>query len=161
MRQWKDEIQTKTKLSHRLSVLIHHNKKSTVEELLSYDVVLTTYGTVASELKRLDKYIKDNADRNIDLNNDKHLSERCPLLHPKKAKFYRVILDEAQCIKNKDTQTAKACARLKATHRWCLTGTPMMNGVIELYSLLNFLQIKPYCKWEEFRQVCQNTFLFC
>ncbi|KAI5464047.1 SNF2 family N-terminal domain-containing protein [Mariannaea sp. PMI_226] len=151
MRQWQEEILTKTKLSHRLSVIIHHNKKSTPEELLKYDVVLTTYGTLASELKRLEKYLEENADRNIDMN-DRTLAEKCPLLHPTKAKFYRVVLDEAQCIKNKDTQTAKACAKLKAKYRWCLTGTPMMNGVGELYSLLNFLQIKPYCKWEEFRQ---------
>ncbi|KAF4976216.1 hypothetical protein FZEAL_7079 [Fusarium zealandicum] len=151
IRQWEEEIQTKTKLSHRLSVFVYHNKKTTTDELLNYDVVLTTYGTIAQELKRLDKYIEENADRNIDYS-DKTFLMKCPLLHPRKAHFYRIILDEAQCIKNKDTRTAKACTRLRATYRWCLTGTPMMNGVLELYSLLNFLQIKPYCKWEQFRQ---------
>lgn len=151
IRQWEEEIATKTKLSHRLSVFVYHNRKTTTDELLKYDVVLTTYGTVAQELKRLDKYMEDNAGRNIDLN-DKAFLVKCPLLHPAKAKFYRVVLDEAQCIKNKDTRTAKACTRLRATYRWCLTGTPMMNGVLELYSLLNFLKIKPYNQWEEFRQ---------
>lgn len=116
-------------------------------------MVLTTYGTIASELKKLDKYYKDNEGRNIDMN-DRTLATKCPLLHPTKAKFYRIILDEAQCIKNKDTQTAKGCTQLKATYRWCLTGTPMMNSILELYSLLKFLRIKPYCKWEDFRQVC-------
>ncbi|KAF4460770.1 dna repair rad16 [Fusarium albosuccineum] len=151
IRQWEEEINSKTKLSHRLSVFVYHNRKTTTDELLKYDVVLTTYGTIAQELKRLDKYIEDNADRNIDYN-DRAFLTKCPLLHPTKARFYRVILDEAQCIKNKDTRTAKACTRLRATYRWCLTGTPMMNGVLELYSLLNFLRIKPYCKWDEFRQ---------
>ena len=135
-----------------MSVFVYHNKKTTTEELLTYDVVLTTYGTVAAELKRLDKFYKDHEDRNIDFN-DKTLSLKCPLLHPKKATFYRIILDEAQCIKNKDTRTAKACHQLKATYRWCLTGTPMMNGVLELYSLLRFLNVKPFGVWEEFRQV--------
>ncbi|KAK7415200.1 hypothetical protein QQX98_006046 [Neonectria punicea] len=151
IRQWEEELATKTKLSHRLSVFLYHNKKATTEDLLKYDVVLTTYGTIAQELKRLEKFMEENKDRNIDLN-DKTLAVKCPLLHPNKAKFYRVILDEAQCIKNKETKTSKACTKLRATYRWCLTGTPMMNGVLELYSLLNFLQIKPYCKWEKFRQ---------
>ncbi|KAM5346787.1 hypothetical protein ACJ41O_009792 [Fusarium nematophilum] len=151
IRQWEEEIATKTKLSHRLSVFVYHNKKTTTDELLKYNVVLTTYGTVAQELKRLEKFIEENADRNIDYN-DKAFLVKCPLLHPTKAQFYRVILDEAQCIKNKDTKTAKACTKLRATYRWCLTGTPMMNGVLELYSLLNFLKIKPYCKWDNFRQ---------
>ncbi|KAH6973480.1 SNF2 family N-terminal domain-containing protein [Ilyonectria sp. MPI-CAGE-AT-0026] len=151
IRQWEEELATKTKLSHRLSVFLYHNKKATTEDLLKYDVVLTTYGTIAQELKRLEKYLEDNKDRNIDFN-DKSFAVKCPLLHPNKAKFYRVILDEAQCIKNKDTKTSKACTKLKSTYRWCLTGTPMMNGVLELYSLLNFLQIKPYSAWEQFRQ---------
>lgn len=151
IRQWEEEIATKTKLSHRLSVFVYHNRKTTTDELLKYDVVLTTYGTVAQELKKLDKYMEDNRGRNIDMN-DKTLLVKCPLLHPAKAKFYRIVLDEAQCIKNKDTRTAKACTQLRATYRWCLTGTPMMNGVLELYSLLNFLRIKPYSQWDEFRQ---------
>ncbi|KEY65737.1 hypothetical protein S7711_05567 [Stachybotrys chartarum IBT 7711] len=150
VRQWEEEIHKKTKITHKLSVFIYHNKKATTDELLLHDVVLTTYGTIATELKRLEKFLKDNEGREIDFN-DRTLTLRCPLLHPKKASFYRVILDEAQCIKNRDTQTAKACHKLKATHRWCLTGTPMMNGVLELHSLVCFLKIKPYCHWEQFR----------
>ncbi|KAF7559828.1 hypothetical protein G7046_g4334 [Stylonectria norvegica] len=128
IRQWEEEIMTKTKLSHRMSVFVYHSRKTSTEELLKYDVVLTTYGTIAAELTRLEKFMEEHADRNIDLH-EKQLSIKCPLLHPRKAKFYRIILDEAQCIKNKDTRTAKACAKLKATYRWCLTGTPMMNSV--------------------------------
>ncbi|PNY27197.1 ATP-dependent helicase, partial [Tolypocladium capitatum] len=151
LRQWEEEIAKKTKLSHRMSVFIYHNKKATTEDLLKYDVVLTTYGTIAAEYKRLSKFTEENADRNIDFN-DRANGFKFPLLHPNKAEFYRVILDEAQCIKNKDTKTAKACHRLRTTYRWCLTGTPMMNGVLELFSLVHFLRIKPYCVWENFRQ---------
>jgi SNF2 family DNA or RNA helicase len=151
MRQWEEEIHKKVLPSHRMSVFVYHNKKTTSDELLKYDVVLTTYGTLAQELKRLSKFMEDNAGRNIDYS-DRTFCLQCPLLHPKKAVFHRVILDEAQCIKNKLTQTAKACCKLKATYRWCLTGTPMMNNVSELYSLLQFLNIKPYCQWEHFKQ---------
>ncbi|KAF9776256.1 hypothetical protein IL306_005591 [Fusarium sp. DS 682] len=156
LRQWEEEIATKTKPSHRLSVYVHHGKKASIDELLRYDVVLTTYGTVAQELKRFDKILEDHKEKGGDINwNDTAVNSKLSLLHPIKAQFYRVILDEAQCIKNKDTKGAKACTQLRSIHRWCLTGTPMMNGIIELYSLLKFLRIKPYSKWEEFRQVCQ------
>jgi SNF2 family DNA or RNA helicase len=134
-------------------VYVHHGKRTSIDELLKYDVVLTTYGSLSHELKRYDKFKEENPEENqIDWNHrTPNLS--FPLLHPK-AKFHRVILDEAQCIKNEKTQSAKACTQLKSTHRWCLTGTPMMNGVLELYSLVKFLKIRPYCKWEDFRQVC-------
>ncbi|KAL6697558.1 SNF2 family N-terminal domain-containing protein [Trichoderma pleuroticola] len=151
IRQWEEEIYKKTKPSHRLSVFVYHNKKATADDLLKFDVVLTTYGTIAQELKRLDKFMEDNAGRNIDFN-DRANAAKFPLLNPRKSKFHRVILDEAQCIKNHTTKTAKACHKLNATHRWCLTGTPMMNGVLELYSLLCFLRIKPYCIWDQFRK---------
>ncbi|OAR05755.1 hypothetical protein LLEC1_07804 [Akanthomyces lecanii] len=153
VRQWEDEIKSKVSTSHRLSVFVFHGKKTTTDELLKYDVVITTYGTIAAELKRLENFMKENANagRSVDYTNTQ-TTVKFPLLHPTKAKFHRVILDEAQCIKNKETQTAKACHRLQATYRWCLTGTPMMNGVLELYSLLAFLHIKPYCAWDRFRQ---------
>lgn len=151
IRQWEEEIRTKTSPSHRLSVFVYHNKKATPDDLLTYDVVLTTYGTIAAELKRLEKFAAENKDRMVDYG-ERAIATKFPLLHPTKARFHRIILDEAQCIKNKETQTAKACHRLRAKYRWCLTGTPMMNGVLELFSLLAFLHIKPYCAWERFRQ---------
>ncbi|KAF5586287.1 DNA repair RAD16 [Fusarium subglutinans] len=152
LRQWEEEIATKTKPTHRLSVYIHHGKKASIDELLRYDVVLTTYGTVAQEFKRVEKIEEDHKERGVVINwNDMTISSKLSLLHPK-AKFYRIILDEAQCIKNKDTKGAKACTKLSSIHRWCLTGTPMMNGIIELYSLVRFLQIKPYSQWEKFQQ---------
>ncbi|RDA95308.1 hypothetical protein CP533_3518 [Ophiocordyceps camponoti-saundersi (nom. inval.)] len=150
VRQWQEEIVRKTKLSHRLSVFIYHNKKTTVDELLRYDVVLTTYGTVAQEHGRYEKFCLENKGRSVDMN-DRATASKFPLLHPNKAKFYRVVLDEAQCIKNRKTKTAMACNYLQATHRWCLTGTPMMNSIQELFSLVQFLGIKPHCVWEKFR----------
>lgn len=83
---------------------------------------------------------------------DVDLARVCPLLHPK-SKFYRVILDEAQCIKNTNTYSAKGACRLNATYRWCLTGTPMMNGIHELYSLIKFLRIGPYNQHKEFTKM--------
>ncbi|KAF4124468.1 Superfamily II DNA or RNA helicase, SNF2 family [Geosmithia morbida] len=157
VRQWEEEIKTKVKAPHRLSTFIYHQKKATTEDLLKYDVVLTTYGTLAAELKRLEKLQEEDRERRVNFN-DKAIAEKCPLLHPTKANFHRIILDEAQCIKNQKSQTSRAACRLQGTHRWCLTGTPMMNGVVELFALLQFLKIKPYCHWDIFRQTFGTLF---
>ena len=50
-----------------------------------------------------------------------------------------VVLDEAQHIKNPDTQNAQAAFSLSARHRFVLTGTPMENSVRDLWSLMNFV----------------------
>ncbi|KAK7209286.1 hypothetical protein V2G26_016464 [Clonostachys chloroleuca] len=161
LRQWEEEIRDKVQPSHRMSIFVHHgNKKLSVtsDDLARYDVVLTTYMTLAAESKRLEK-LKDEYEvqrRQIDYN-DRNIIKKFPLLHPR-TKFYRIILDEAQCIKNKNTQSAKACHKLNGVHRWCLSGTPMMNGVDELFSLLAFLRIKPYCAWDKFRQAFGSLF---
>ena len=74
------------------------------------DVVLTTYGT----LRRDAALLKDVA-------------------------FDYVILDEAQAIKNKGTESAKAARLLGADHRLALSGTPVENHLGELQSLFEFL----------------------
>lgn len=67
-----------------------------------------------------------------------HFEENRGLLHS--MHFHRVVLDEAHLIRNPGSKKARACAALKATHHWCLTGTPCMNGVYDLWSLLSFIQ---------------------
>lgn len=53
--------------------------------------------------------------------------------------FDYVVLDEAQAIKNADSQTAKAARCLNAIHRLTMTGTPIENSISELFSQLEFL----------------------
>ncbi|KAF2753125.1 hypothetical protein EJ05DRAFT_480638 [Pseudovirgaria hyperparasitica] len=150
MRQWEKEIKTKVKPRHRLSVYIYHgpNRKQSFDYLRNFDCVLTTYGTLATERKRKEKWDKIWAENPTARIGNK---DRFPLLD-NSTKWYRVILDEAQNIKNKDALTSKAAGELKACTRICMTGTPMMNNVNELYSLIRFLGIKPYCFWNSFRQ---------
>jgi len=50
-----------------------------------------------------------------------------------------VVLDEAQRIKNAETQTAKACKRLRCRRAWALTGTPLENRLEDLASILEFV----------------------
>ncbi|MFD9668834.1 DEAD/DEAH box helicase [Rhodococcus sp. NPDC059968] len=51
----------------------------------------------------------------------------------------RVVLDEAQAVKNSLSRGAKAVRRLQAGHRVALTGTPMENRLAELWSIMDFL----------------------
>ncbi|MEP7072050.1 MAG: SNF2-related protein, partial [Verrucomicrobiota bacterium] len=52
--------------------------------------------------------------------------------------FSTAVLDEAQHIKNPDTQNAQSAFALRAKHRFVLTGTPMENSVRDLWSIMNF-----------------------
>ena len=74
------------------------------------DLVITTYGTLRRDVGKL-----------------------------RQVEFDYVILDEAQAIKNADSQTAKAARLLRGRHRLALSGTPVENHLGELWSLLEFL----------------------
>ncbi len=53
--------------------------------------------------------------------------------------FDTLVLDEAQHIKNRQTQNAQAVKAVRARHRLVLTGTPMENSVLDLWSIFDFL----------------------
>ena len=128
MQQWKREIERLIKPEHKLSVFILHGekRKTGFDKLKRYDVVLTTFGSMGTELKKREQF--DDMRRFAQNSNNLVAEARgLPLLGPDSL-WYRVIIDEA----------------LNATYRWCMSGTPMMNGVHELHSLLRFLRIGPY-----------------
>ncbi|KAF2485693.1 SNF2 family N-terminal domain-containing protein [Neohortaea acidophila] len=130
IKQWEDEIKTKVAKSHALRVLVHHGPSRTKSaiELKKYDVVITTYQTLTSE------HAASNPTSST------HGAQiGCFGVH-----WYRIILDEAHSIKNRNAKSTLAACALQSWYRWCLTGTPMQNNLDELQSLIKFLQIKPY-----------------
>ncbi|EAA36535.3 hypothetical protein GE21DRAFT_2096 [Neurospora crassa] len=155
IKQWELEIQNKMKEDRRMKVYLYHggSKKKPWTELQKYDVVLTTYGTLTAQFKKHHHYLEKNTEslNGLDEQAEKRYRLECPMLHPS-TKFFRVILDEAQCVKNANTMQSRAVRQVRATYRWCLTGTPMMNSVSELSSLLRFLQIKPFCDEKKFKE---------
>ena len=93
-----------------LEVLVHHGPDRGTVTFESYDVVVTTYA-----LLRMDAA---------------EFTER---------PWRYAILDEAQHIKNPASQLAKTARSLDAAHRLALTGTPLENHLMELWSLFDFL----------------------
>ena len=102
-----------SKFTPHLKVLNHtggEREKETIEHFDEYDVILTTYGT---------------------LRNDAILF--------KDKRFDYVVLDEAQAIKNANTESSKAARLLQSDHKLALSGTPIENHLGELWSLFDFL----------------------
>ncbi|OTA58573.1 hypothetical protein K449DRAFT_373523 [Hypoxylon sp. EC38] len=150
LKQWERELEEKILPDHQLRVFLQHTKKADYAHLSTYDVVLTSYGILTSELSKLEEYTDQCAEEGT-MVDDEELGQICPFLGPKSF-FLRVILDEAQYIKNYNSKSAKAVFKLKAKHRWCLSGTPMQNGAKELASLVHFLRIEPYCDISLFKR---------
>ncbi|EPX71167.1 ATP-dependent DNA helicase [Schizosaccharomyces octosporus yFS286] len=145
VQQWRREIIAKIKPSMRPTVYVHHGqskKHRFAKELTQYDVVLTTYNVIAYEYRHRMAY-EQSLEDGAPLKKFEHL----PFFE---ANWYRVVLDEAQTIKNRNTLSARGCCLLQSTLRWCLSGTPMQNGIEEFYSLVKFLRIQPYCDWSHF-----------
>lgn len=128
IRQWETEIIEKLAKSHQLKVCVHHgpNRTKKFKELALYDVVVTTYQILVSEHGHSSP-------------SDDGLKSGCFGLN-----WWRVVLDEAHTIKNRNAKATKACCALQSEYRWCLSGTPMQNNLDELQSLVKFLRIKPY-----------------
>jgi SNF2 family DNA or RNA helicase len=142
LEQWKTEIAEKIKPDHALRVHKYHahGSKKSYDQLQEYDVVLTTYGTLSQEFKRYYDFQKlQKLDPTV-MPNEKQVFT---MMGPER-KWYRAILDESQNIKNKSSLMAKGAFSLSATYRWCVTGTPMMNNVAELWPSIHFCRIKPW-----------------
>src|SRR6185369_598017 len=105
-------IQEAARFTPKLRVLDHTGlaRLRTCDHFDEYDVIITTYGT----LRRDAVQFKD-------------------------VQFGYVILDEAQAIKNANTESAKAARLLRGNHRLAMSGTPIENHLGELWSLFEFL----------------------
>ncbi|KAL1544086.1 DNA repair protein rad5a [Salvia divinorum] len=136
--QWKTEIETHAQPG-TLSLYVHYgqSRSKDAKVLAQSDVVLTTYGVLASE------FSIEGTEENGGL-----FSFR----------WFRVVLDEAHTIKSPKSQISIAAAALAADRRWCLTGTPIQNSLEDVYSLLRFLKIEPWGSWAWWNKLVQKPF---
>lgn len=106
---WKNEVE---KFTPSLSWHIHHGstRGRSIEELQQHNIIITTYGTLRSDIQLL---LKVNYDY--------------------------VILDESQAIKNPASKVTKAACLLNAKNRLCMSGTPLQNNTFDIFAQMNFL----------------------
>lgn len=125
--QWQAEGEKRVK-RNSMSIKLHHGnlRETNARRLSKYDLVITTYGLVSSEAKTLGP------------------------LH--QIKWERIVLDEAHIIRNHTTAAAIACCRLIGINRWALTGTPVQNKEMDLYSLVKFLKCTPFSNLQVFKK---------
>lgn len=100
------------KFTTDLRILIHTGSGRTrdASAFTAYDLIFTTYGIVRQDLELLQDF-----------------------------PFNYVILDESQMIKNPGSKTSKAVRELTTRHRLSLTGTPLENTLMDLWSQMSFL----------------------
>ena len=93
----------------------------------------------ALDLTGTDRIEKWATRQNYDLLITSYAILRRDIEHYRADEFSLVILDEAQHIKNRGSQNAQSAKALRARHRLILTGTPLENSVLDLWSLYDFL----------------------
>ncbi|KAH6647191.1 SNF2 family N-terminal domain-containing protein [Truncatella angustata] len=131
--QWQSEAENASRNGTLKSMVYYGNEKAANLQALctssaAPDVIITSYGVVLSEFNQFSGK-----------NGNSHLHDGLYSF-----KFFRIILDEAHNIKNRQAKTSKACYELSAEHRWVLTGTPIVNRLEDLFSLVRFLRVEPW-----------------
>jgi SNF2 family DNA or RNA helicase len=163
LRQWARELRSRVSSAAALSVLLYHGpgRSRSAAEVARYDVVLTTYAIVTQELAAVvgsDKAAAKASSGGLG-GDDTSAAASSPASAAAPAAggvlgaltWWRVVLDEAQSIKNARSQVAAAVWALRARRRWCLSGTPLQNSVDDLYSYFRFLRYAPYDGLAAFR----------
>ncbi|TKY87052.1 hypothetical protein EX895_003729 [Sporisorium graminicola] len=212
IKQWEREVSEKTQAG--LKVYLYHgpSRAKKASHFSKFDIVITTYTTVASEygnyLSKLEGLAKgttpitatstskskpkskskpssksigrsnarsSRADSDAESGPDNGLIEvdsqdsddsfAGPTSTAKVIKkimptplfespWLRIVLDEAQNIKNHKAKCSRACFLLaaNAASRWCLTGTPLQNDAYEMFSLIHFLRIQPFDDFAHFKE---------
>jgi len=110
---WKNESE---KFAKDLNILIINGyaeeRKEKIKQIKNYDLVITSYDLLKRDIEEYEAldYV-----------------------------FRYIVADEAQYIKNNNTQNSKAIKRIKAKTKYALTGTPMENSLSELWSIFDFI----------------------
>ncbi|KAI6861693.1 hypothetical protein KC338_g6497 [Hortaea werneckii] len=79
-----------------------------------------------------------------------HLEKERGTLH--RVDWLRVVLDEAQAIKNHKSHTSLAARGLESRHRWAISGTPILNTLAEMYPYFRFLKVPQAGSYRIFKQ---------
>lgn len=130
---WKNET---SKFAPNLSTLVitgsAEQRRQQIQQIKKYDVIITSYDLLKRDI---DNYTQTNYE------------------------FRYMIADEAQYIKNSNTQNAKALKQIKAQTRYALTGTPIENSLSELWSIFDFLMPGYLFSYRKFKEYYESPII--
>ena len=127
---WQNEIEKFT--TGVTSQVIHGSleaRKKQIENIKNYNIVITSYELLKRDI---DEYKKSET------------------------QFKFIIADEAQYIKNNNTQNAKAIKNINAETRYALTGTPIENSLSELWSIFDFIMPGYLFGYRKFKEMYET-----
>ena len=133
MSNWSSQITHHVHKTHALNVYTYHGAgrvSMKAADFSQYDVVITTYQTLASDYMPKAKGGSNKAPESKLRSSGLYSME-----------WRRVVLDEGHTVRNPASKGAAAVIALMAKSRWALTGTPIVNSLKDLYSLLRFVGV--------------------
>lgn len=145
---WKNEVEKRVN-SNKLRLYLYHgpNRSRHAKVLSTYDIVVTTYSLLAKEIPTT-KQEGEVPGANLSVE-----GISAPLLQ---VVWARIILDEAHNVKNPRVQTSIAVCKLQAQARWAVTGTPIQNNLLDMYSLMKFLRCSPFDEFSLWKSQVDN-----
>ncbi|XP_038957991.1 transcription termination factor 2 isoform X1 [Rattus norvegicus] len=145
---WKNEIEKRVN-SNKLRIYLYHgpNRIQHAKVLSTYDIVITTYSLLAKEIPTA-KHEGEVPGAKLSVE-----GISAPLLQ---VVWARIILDEAHNVKNPRVQTSIAVCKLQAQARWAVTGTPIQNNLLDMYSLMKFLRCSPFDEFSLWKSQVDN-----
>ena len=122
---WRNEI---NKFAPDIETLIIHGnaeeRNEQIKNINKYDLIITSYDLLKRDINEYKNY-----------------------------EFKYIIADEAQYIKNNNTQNAKAIKEIRADTRFALTGTPIENSLSELWSIFDFIMPGYLYSYKKFKEI--------
>lgn len=130
---WQSEI---NKFTSGISSLVIHGtleeRQKQIKEILDYKVIITSYELLKRDIEEYKKYDYE---------------------------FKYIVADEAQYIKNNNTQNAKTIKEIKAETKYALTGTPIENSLAELWSIFDFIMPGYLFSYKKFKELYETPII--